>query len=662
MGFISTFFIVCSKPFRAYNRVKVQGRKREQGLRPYNELTLNLSDKRLKMYLKSISLENTEPIDQLKLTLPFTEKGNPKPVIFVGENGTGKSLVLAYIVNCLISTKQQFYEDVEVEKGEVYKTRSSNYIRNGENYYFSRLVFENDLKFIEWQLNQTKGKFEKLYHYCPLHQEWSEMQEYEDSFIANISINQQNFYQLKELIDNSTICFFPPNRFEEPAWLNTQSLKSAAQFSDSQRFSHYSYRKIVNDNNLKNIRNWILDVIFEKHTREIQVHKLTLPVKISNNPHDQFAPIPIHSFAGYDGTNTKIMALVCQLLEYLFDGNNNIKIYLGNKHHRSIGIGKNDDLIIPNLFYLSTGESILFTLFCSILRDYDLTRQPFTSTEDIRGIVIIDEIDLHLHTKLQRNVLPKLLKLFPKVQFIITTHSPLFLLGMRDEFTDDGFTIVEMPKGDIITAERFKEFEEAYTAFKNTEKFNNDLQQEIKNAQKPIVFVEGDYDIRYIRQAAILFNKTHLLDKIELRDGDGFGNLDKIWKNFNDQLASVIPQPILLLYDCDTNKQNNQKQRVYKRVIPSQDSRWIKKGIENLFPDSTIQKAREYKLAFIDHTPEVTRTVRGEQITEPEKYEVNKNEKGNLCNQLCKNGTKEDFQYFEQIFTIIEEFLNDSRD
>jgi hypothetical protein len=172
--------------------------------------------------------------------------------------------------------------------------------------------------------------------------------------------------------------------------------------------------------------------------------------------------------------------------------------------------------------------------------------------------------------------------------------------------------------------------------------------------------VEGDYDIKYIRNAATLLNKTHLLDKIELRNGNGFGNLDKIWKNFNDQLASVIPQPILLLYDCDINTEKDKKQRVYKQVIPSQVNHLIKKGIENLFPNSTIEKAKKHKSAFIDYKPEFPYEERGVNKTEPEKHEVNKYEKGNLCNWLCENGTKEDFQHFEQIFTIIEEFLNDS--
>lgn len=45
------------------------------------------------------------------------------------------------------------------------------------------------------------------------------------------------------------------------------------------------------------------------------------------------------------------------------------------------------------------------------------------------GIVLIDEIDLHLHPKLQREILRKLSTVFPNVQFIVSTHSPNVILG-----------------------------------------------------------------------------------------------------------------------------------------------------------------------------------------------------------------------------------------
>ncbi|WP_422138504.1 AAA family ATPase [Endozoicomonas sp. ALC020] len=47
------------------------------------------------------------------------------------------------------------------------------------------------------------------------------------------------------------------------------------------------------------------------------------------------------------------------------------------------------------------------------------------------GIVLIDEVDLHLHPKWQRRVLNDLREAFPKVQFIVTTHSPFIIQSLR---------------------------------------------------------------------------------------------------------------------------------------------------------------------------------------------------------------------------------------
>ena len=48
------------------------------------------------------------------------------------------------------------------------------------------------------------------------------------------------------------------------------------------------------------------------------------------------------------------------------------------------------------------------------------------------GVVMIDEIDLHLHPKLQREILARLTDIFPNVQFIVSTHSPNVVIGALD--------------------------------------------------------------------------------------------------------------------------------------------------------------------------------------------------------------------------------------
>lgn len=73
---------------------------------------------------------------------------------------------------------------------------------------------------------------------------------------------------------------------------------------------------------------------------------------------------------------------------------------------------------------LSDGEKCYITLVCDIARRLaiaNLVGNPL----DGEGIVLIDEIDLHLHPKWQQTVVSKLKDTFPNIQFFITTHSPI---------------------------------------------------------------------------------------------------------------------------------------------------------------------------------------------------------------------------------------------
>lgn len=56
---------------------------------------------------------------------------------------------------------------------------------------------------------------------------------------------------------------------------------------------------------------------------------------------------------------------------------------------------------------------------------------------DLPGIVLIDEIETHLHIELQKKVLPFLIKMFPNVQFIISTHSPFVISSIGNAVVFD---------------------------------------------------------------------------------------------------------------------------------------------------------------------------------------------------------------------------------
>ena len=95
-----------------------------------------------------------------------------------------------------------------------------------------------------------------------------------------------------------------------------------------------------------------------------------------------------------------------------------------------------------NLNQLSDGYSAVI----NIITDIILRMENKKGTGyDLEGIVLIDELETHLHIELQKKILPFLTKFFPKIQFIITTHSPFVLNSIENAVIYDleNKTIVE---------------------------------------------------------------------------------------------------------------------------------------------------------------------------------------------------------------------------
>jgi len=86
-----------------------------------------------------------------------------------------------------------------------------------------------------------------------------------------------------------------------------------------------------------------------------------------------------------------------------------------------------------NLDQLSDGEKNLIALVGDIARRLAIANSGNINPLEGNGIVLIDEIDLHLHPSWQRIMIPKLTKLFPNCQFVFSTHSPQVLSHIRPE-------------------------------------------------------------------------------------------------------------------------------------------------------------------------------------------------------------------------------------
>jgi AAA15 family ATPase/GTPase len=78
---------------------------------------------------------------------------------------------------------------------------------------------------------------------------------------------------------------------------------------------------------------------------------------------------------------------------------------------------------------LASGFKSIIALAGDMIVRLSKNQPEVKDPSELKGIVLIDEIDLHLHPKLQKQLIGQFSKVFPKIQFIVSTHSPIPLLG-----------------------------------------------------------------------------------------------------------------------------------------------------------------------------------------------------------------------------------------
>jgi predicted ATP-binding protein involved in virulence len=130
--------------------------------------------------------------------------------------------------------------------------------------------------------------------------------------------------------------------------------------------------------------------------------------------------------------------------------------------------------------------------------------------EKTSGVVLIDEIDLHLHPKWQKEIVKILITLFPKVQFIATSHSPFIIQSLRS--------------GSIIKLDESNEPLDVDA----TEMSLEDISEYIQKIDTPQM---SSKKIKMLKTAKKYFDNLELLEKGEISQ-------DKI-KKIKDELDEV---------------------------------------------------------------------------------------------------------------------------
>ena len=560
------------------------------------------------MYLKRIISENVGPIEKVDIKPSFNNDGSPKPLILVGENGSGKSTLLSNIVDSFYEIASKAFSNVVQpdRMGHVlYKTISPSEIKIGKQFLLSFL--EYDIPNTQYVFKAGKLSMEELKEKIDINSSisWNDV-----DGIKSVNVSEKD---AESAFDRDVVCYFGPDRYEKPAWMGKSyfSNEDGCHLAIKENWSGILKNPITVKNVTDNSLQWLLDIIADSRADVEFINDAKINFVNQNVPE---LKLLIQSRKNVETILSKILGKdVFFLLNRRDQWNSRFRILSRN------------GVVSPTLDALSTGQLALFNMFSTIARYGDVANvNNSVYLENIKGIVVIDEVELHLHSNLQKEILPSLIKLFPKVQFIITTHSPLFLLGMRDTFGEDGFDVVEMPSGNKIDVERFCEFQKAYDYYQHTQKHQEEIDglvSQIKqdNSDKPLIITEGHTDWKHMKAAY-----ENLKDREECKEI--FENLDfefleyeagnshenaglklemgnKTLTNMCETMAKLKqPRKMIFVADCDddnTNKKMSSKDCLYKNwgnnvysfILPVPNNRKNNPAIciEHLYSDDEIK-------------------------------------------------------------------------
>jgi hypothetical protein len=600
------------------------------------------------MYLTDLCIRNVGPMIACDVRPQFRSNGDPKPLLFVGENGAGKTLLLSSIADALVQMASPIFSDVSKPEGiarPMFRVCGSTNQRTGSPFSVTLLRFaseESVSQYVE-RTGELPAEVEnELVRRFPAVAGQSKSQDLFHKDVAGFSSDL-----IEGLFLKNAYCFFPASRREPPHWQNMEAFPDVDVFSPTTRFKGRLGKQVIVTSSTRDTLKWILDVVLDS--------RIDVRVDGEEIRAVQEGPL-LQNHLLFGRARNNIEAILKKILQ-----NPHARLVVGYRGQGSrLQVDVGNGTVIPSLSHLSLGQSVLFNLFCTIVRHAeteDLNKGH--QLDQVSGIAIIDEIESHLHEVLRYEVLPELIAMFPKVQFIVATHSPSVLLGLDARLGTDGFTIIDLPGGIEITTERFSEFRKSVEHLRNTTEFESAVLRHVRErVGRPTILTEGDTDPVYIRCALEVLGRAELLKYVDV---DWVGAYDPSGKachsgasalNAAAKLFQANPNllrgRLMLLYDCDTNRdQENIGELLWVRRLPMNGSNTVlNKGIENLLP-ADAATAGDYD--------EQTRSkdYGGSSTTR----ELNKRR---LCDRICRERDPSHFIGFGVIVKLIDEFIGDS--
>ena len=335
------------------------------------------------MKVKRLELKGFRGFDEIVLDFDTNPQ---RPTVFIGNNGVGKSSILyaLIILFSLLITKVKYILDpdnqqyiIDEEIGTKIPFTNGNHfdindIKNGYDNIFGQITIDSYSEEFVWSSSSGKSNWSHSDTRQITHylQETLNKRKESPPVIIYYSVNRSIIHIFLESQDNiSSIPIDNYNHFLDEEFLNFKDFFE--NLENENRRDNLDHE----DKKLKAVRNAIYSFIPE--FSDLRIRRSPLRMTVNKTIGDKVEELSINQ--------------------------------------------------------LSDGEKCLLAMVGDIARRLAIANPSLDDPLQGEGIVLIDEIELHLHPQWQHKIIPRLTETFPNCQFIVTTHSPQVLSHVQPE-------------------------------------------------------------------------------------------------------------------------------------------------------------------------------------------------------------------------------------
>lgn len=542
----------------------------------------------MKIFLEKAIFINKAPFEKLELNFSENEIS-----ILNWVNWKWKTTIISHIVDSFYEfARETFPNEFEWKENKFYRVSSAlhNLDKNKPSFVYLRFKISNNwgfekLDYLDIRNNCTEEEYNNTITFDDKIPFSSFSETLSKQKYIKIHSNNINNEKIEEIFRTNILTYFPAYRYEQPWYLN-DSYKIKLNFKKESWFSWYLPNPIEVTTWLQNLANWVMDVVLDLRFENWE----TFTDKVKNN-------------VLFWNLNLLISDILISK-EYW-----NVRFWVWERNLWWSRIWIYKDLenkttiqIYPTIFNMSSWELSLLCLFWEILKQADNNKTNIT-LDNICWIVLIDEVDKHLHIKLQKEILPKLLKLFKNVQFILSSHSPFLNMWLaEDEELKNKTKIKDISNWIDISPYDDEQYEDVYKMMINeNDRFKENfekLKNEIQSSTKPLIITEWPTDIKHIKKAK---------EKLNINDID----FDYFYIEWDNKLKLHIqnlakynqPRKIIAIFDRDNQENINEIEKdwetyknywnnVYAFCIPlvNNDIYWEFTSIEHYYLEKDLKK------------------------------------------------------------------------